>query len=100
MAKPLAKILAFPKKAEVLQFPIAKKCGCGCGILLNEKEDSFIKVDSVGKWYTDEVCMLAGLDVIERNGYYKVRHTDYWYTKKEFNEDYQAYWVNEYAPIA
>lgn len=101
MAKPQERlnVIHFPT-GRIIPFP-TKLCGCGCGLLLNEQEDCFIKVDSVRKWYVDEVCMMDDLDIEERDGRYRVRHTDYWYrSKNELFEDYQAYWVNEYAPIA
>ena len=98
MAKALANVLQFPKAA-IIQFP-TKLCGCGCGILLNEQEDSFIKSDEYQQWYVDEIDMMNALDVVKANGKYRWRGTDYWYTKQDFYQEIRAYWVNEYAPIA
>lgn len=100
MAKKLADIIAFKLPARVVQFPLTKLCGCGCGTLLNMSEDAFIISEETGQWYMDETDFLKALDVVERNGRYRYKTTEYWYSKSEFYEELQAYWMNEFAPIA
>jgi N6-adenosine-specific RNA methylase IME4 len=92
-------VIRFPL-AEIIQFPKTQLCGCGCGILLNIEEDSFIRCEETGQWYVDEFDFLKALEVTKRGDRYRFRDTDYWYTKSEFYNEMKAYWMNDYAPIA
>lgn len=92
-------VIPFPR-AEIVQFPLTQLCGCGCGVKLNIREDSFIICEETNQWYMDEYDFLKGVQAIEKDGRYQFKHTDYWYTKEGFYGELRAYWMNEYAPIA
>lgn len=103
MAKKLAEILAFkPIESQIVPFPITKLCGCGCGELINKQEDAYITSEETGQWYVDEVDFLKAVQAVERNGFYHFRddNNNYWYTKTDFYEELQAYWMNDLVPIA
>lgn len=102
MAKALHEVnnvVAFPM-ARIVQFPLTQYCGCGCGMLLNINEHSFIRSEETGQWYVDEYDFLKALNVVERNGRYRFKLGEYWYSKSEFYAEMKAYWMNEYQPIA
>lgn len=101
MAKRQADIISFKPRTQVIDFPV-KHCGCGCGTLLNKQEDAYITSEETGQWYVDEVDFLKGVQAVERNGFYHFRddNNNYWYTKTDFYEELQAYWMNDLVPIA